>query len=84
MEKLKKSLRGRACGRVVKFACSASAAQGFAGLDPGRGHGTAHQAMLRWRPTCHNQKNLQLEYTTRYWGALGRRRRKKKRKEDWQ
>ena len=31
-------------GRVVKLVCSASAAQGFAGSDPGRGHGTAHQA----------------------------------------
>ena len=26
---------------------SASAAQRFAGLDPGRGHGTAHQAWYR-------------------------------------
>ena len=37
------------------------------------------------RPCCggvphkHNQKDLQLEYPTMYWGALGRRRRKKKR-----
>ena len=30
------------------------AAQGFVGLNPGRGHGTAHQATLRQRPTCHN------------------------------
>ena len=37
--------------QVVKFVCSASAAQGFAGLDPGRRHSTAHQAMLRRRPT---------------------------------
>uniref|UniRef100_A0A8C4LYD3 Dedicator of cytokinesis 11 n=1 Tax=Equus asinus asinus TaxID=83772 RepID=A0A8C4LYD3_EQUAS len=29
------------------FASSASVAQGFAGSDPGRRHGTAHQAMLR-------------------------------------
>ena len=34
------------CGRVVKFAHSALAAQGFTGSDPGCGHGTAHQAML--------------------------------------
>ena len=34
--------------------CSASAAQGFPGSDPGRGHGTDRQAMLRQRPTCHN------------------------------
>ena len=30
---------------------SAAAAQGS---DPGRGHGTAHQATLRRRPTSHN------------------------------
>ena len=54
----------------------------FAGSDPGCGHGTAHQATLRWRPTCHNQKDPQLEYTSMYWGALGRR--KTSKKEDWQ
>ena len=59
-----------------------SAAQGFTGLDPGRGHGTTHQAMLRRCPTWHNQRDLQLEYTTMYWGASGRIRRK--RKEGWQ
>ena len=42
------------CGLVVKFAYSASAAQGFAGSNPAHGHGTAHQAMLRQRPTSHN------------------------------
>ena len=26
-------------------------APGFASLDPGRGHGTVHQAMLRRHPT---------------------------------
>ena len=36
---------------MVKFAGSASAAQGFAGSDPWRRHGTAHQAMLKW--ACH-------------------------------
>ena len=41
-------------GRVVEFVRSASAAQGFSGLDSGRRHGTTHQATLRWRPTCHN------------------------------
>ena len=29
-------------------------AQDFTGSDPGCGHGTTHQAMLRWHPTCHN------------------------------
>ena len=46
--------RFRPLGRVVKFLCSASAGQGFAGSDPGCGHGTTCQAILRWRPTCHN------------------------------
>ena len=45
------NFRGRARGQVVKFMHSTSAAQGFAGSDPGRRHGPAHQAMLRWRPT---------------------------------
>ena len=62
-------------GQVVKFACSFSVVQGFAGSDPGRGHGTTHQAVLRWRPTWHKQQDLQLEYTTMYWGALGRTKR---------
>ena len=30
------------------------AARCFVGSDPGRGHGTAHQTMLRQRPTGHN------------------------------
>ena len=30
------------------------AAQGFTASDPGRGHGAAHQAMLRRHPACHN------------------------------
>ena len=67
----------------MKFAHSASAAPDFAGLDPGCGHGTAHQAMLRRRPELHSQKDLQLEYTAVYWEALGRRRRRRKKKEDW-
>ena len=47
----KERVRGRFHGRVVKFARSAEAAQGS---DSGRGHGTARQATLRWRPTSHN------------------------------
>ena len=30
------------------------AAQCFVGSSPGRGHGTAHQTMLRQHPTCHS------------------------------
>ena len=64
------------CGQVVKFMCSASVAQGFPGSHPGCGPSTAHQAMLRQHPTQQNQKDLQLEYTTMFWGSLGRRRKK--------
>ena len=39
---------------AVKFVRSALAAQGFTGSDTRRGHGAAHQAMLRRCPTCHN------------------------------
>ena len=42
---------GRLCGPVVKFARSPAAAQGS---ESGLGHGTAPQATLRRRPTCHN------------------------------
>ena len=72
---IKNNYRGWPRGRVVMFACSASAAQGFAGSDPGRGHGTTYQAILRQYPTCHNQKDSQLKkkYATMYWGDLGRK-----------
>ena len=61
-----KAEAGLAQGQVVKFPRSASAAQGFTGLDPGHGHGITHQAMLRWHLTQHNQRDVQLEYTTMY------------------
>ena len=48
---LLKFLGGRLRGRMVKFACSAAAAQGS---DPGCGHGTSRQATLRRHPTSHN------------------------------
>ena len=65
-------------GRVVKFTHSTSAAQGFAGSDPGRGRGTARRAVLGRRPTCHNWRHSQLKYTTMYWGDLGEMKQKKK------
>ena len=77
---LKVFLWGRPGGRVVKIVCSTLAAQGFAGSNPGCRHSTAHQAMLRLCPTCHNQKDPQLKYTTVHWGHLGRKSRKKKRR----
>ena len=72
--------RGRPHDPVVEFVCSASAAQGFAGLDPGSRHGTAHQALLRQRLTCHNQKDPQLKCATMYWGDLGRKKQGKKKR----
>ena len=44
-------------GPVAEWLSSSAllqAAQCFVGLNPGRGHGTAHQTTLRRRPTCHN------------------------------
>ena len=49
-----KKNRGQPRGRVVKFARSAAVDQGFAGSDPGHGHGTTHQATLGQRTTCHS------------------------------
>ena len=65
---------------MAKWLSSHTLLQGFAGLDPGCGHGTAHGAMLRRHPTQHNQKDVQLEYTTIYWGTLGRRGKKGRRR----
>ena len=39
--KLREAFGGWPRGQVVKFARSASAGQGFAGSDPGHGHGAA-------------------------------------------
>ena len=57
-----------------------SASHSFACSDPGCWPSTAHQAMLWQRPTQHNDKDLQLEYTTVHWGGFGE---KKKEKKDW-
>ena len=61
---------------MVKFAHSTSVAQGFAGLDPGHQHDTAHQAMLRQRPTCHNQKYPQLKIYNFVPGDFGEKKEK--------
>ena len=63
---------------MVKVRRSASVAQGSSSSDPGRGHGTAHQAMLRRRPPQQNEKDLQPEYATRHWGVFGEKKKKKK------
>ena len=75
----KKCWRGASAMAEWLSSCAllTSAAQGLAGLDPGPGHGTTHQAMLRWHPTQHSQ-DIQLEYTTMYWEGFGRTRRKKR------
>ena len=73
-------LWGQPYGWVVELVHSASLVQGLTGSDSRCRPSTAHQAMLRLRPTEHNQKELQLEYTTMYWGALGRRRRRRRKK----
>ena len=49
--------QGEGAGPVAEWLSSRTllrAAQCFVGSNPGRGHGTAHQTMLRQRPTCHN------------------------------
>ena len=48
---VKNYFRGQPRGPGVKFVCFISAAQGFVYLDPGRRHGTAQQAILRWHRT---------------------------------
>ena len=68
---------------MVEFAHSTSAAQGLAGLDPGCRHSTAHQAMLRWHPTCHNWKNSQLKMYNYVHGALGRKKKNLNKKLSW-
>ena len=68
---------------MVRFAHSASAVQVFGGSDARHRHGTARQGTLRWCPTCHNQKDPQLKYSTIYWGwgeGLGRKSREKHQK----
>ena len=54
---INRELRGLPHGR---------APQGYTDSDPGCGPSTTRQAMLRWCPIEHNQKDLQLEYTTMY------------------
>ena len=52
------------------------AAQCFVGSNPGHGHGTAHRATLRRRPHATTRRTHNEEYTTMYWRALGRKRKK--------
>ena len=68
---LKENLGGGTRGRVVKSTRSASVAQGFTSSNPGPGHGTAHQTVVRRHPMCHNEKDPQLKIHAMYRGALG-------------
>ena len=67
---------------VVKFMRSASAAQGLAGSDPGRRLAPLIRPCWGGVPHATTRRTHNIEYTTMYWGALGRKRRR--RKKDWQ
>ena len=69
-----KNPRHLGAGPVAEWLSSRAplqAAQCFVGSDPGRGHGTAHQAMLRQRPTYHNYKDLQRRIYNCVLGGFG-------------
>ncbi len=56
-EKIDKIDKPFGAGPVAEWLSSRAplqAAQCFVGSNPGHGHGTARQAILRRRPTCHN------------------------------
>ena len=84
IKSLKKKVSGLRRGRLVEFACSASAARGFASSDPGRGHGTARQDVLGRRPASRGWREPQLGIQNYVLGGFGRKRKnkiiKKKRK----
>ena len=63
---------------MVKFTRSTLVPQGFTSSNPGRGHGTAHQAMLMWRPTCHNQKRPTARIYNYVLGGFGEKKEEKK------
>ena len=70
-------MRVRPRGQVVKFTRSALVAWSFTSSDPGHQPSTTHQDVLRRCPKYHNQKHSHVEYTTMYWEALVKRRRRK-------
>ena len=74
---LKKGVSGRPGGVAVKFTCSTAEAQGSPAQILGTDLHTAHQAMLWRHATWKNKKDLQLEYTTMYWG-FGEKEKKRK------
>ena len=75
---------------MVKFPCSASAAQGFMGLDPGCIPSTTHQTMLRQAshmPQTEGPTTRIYNYVLGGFGEKERRRKGRERrrgKKDWQ
>ena len=71
--------RGWPPGQVLKFACSAAAAaaQGFAGLDRGRGHGSIRQAMLSHMSQLEGPATKIYNYVP---GGFGEKKQKKKKR----
>ena len=69
-------MQSRPRDRVVKFMLSASVAQGFAGSDSGRGHGTAHQATVEaasHMPQMEGPTTKNIKLCTRgLWGEKGK------------
>ena len=65
-------------GHLVKFACSASVAQGFIGWDPGPW--TWHDSSGNAEAASHipQLEDPQLKYATMYWWDLGEKSRKKR------
>ena len=80
---IKRILRGRPHGLGVKFLHSTSAAQGFAGSDPGHGPSTAHLAMLRWVSHIAQPERLTARIHNCVLGDFEEEEEKKKKK-DWQ
>ena len=54
MEQFRRSWGAGPVAEWLSSCASLQAAQCFVGSNPGRGHGTARQTMLRQWPTCHN------------------------------
>ena len=64
---------------MVKFACSASAAQGFAGLDPWRGRDTTHQVIVEVaRHVAQSEPLTTRRYNYVVLEGFGEKRKKKK------
>ena len=59
---------GHPHGRVVEFSCSTSVARGLLVQILGADLHTTHQAMLWQHLTWKNWNDLQIGYTTWYWG----------------